>query len=474
MTNKRIERLEFKQSLHGDLDFSVLKNMGFGLIAEIVINKGDVTSVTNLPVGLTKFTCNHNLLLTLENLPVTLEELNINNNYIDVIEVDYLKNLQVLHCSSNKMTKIEKLPPSLQELKCENNMLLESIYLGDTKTLKVLHISNTSVHIIHEFPDGVSEFVMENTPSIEFRNAETTISLNAAKEDEDERRNKTYVETLNDYFKMKATYEKELHKLKRQAYKKAPTKKMGRNAVLSVKPACIKCDRRVGTIFSIKDSKYIAFCGDTRNPCNLDIQIYNSYLPYYRTYMKMYKDDIEDSKQKIICDKLDGLFSYITEEESIRVFNEEIITYNSTTKLYEDFIKIYNDIYENNIKNELIIKRNESIFKLTESMRSLLAEYKDTENIELLKQAIRIQLDQITPEARNLRMLKYEVMEMERREPVRTNAKPIITLDDNCQLDIKIKNDSDIFEHVLVQRPVELTKLEFLADEPPNVIKYIT
>jgi hypothetical protein len=71
-------------------------------------------------------------------------------------------------------------------------------------------------------------------------------------------------------------------------------------------------------------------------------------------------------------------------------------------------------------------------------------------------------------------MLKYEVMEMERREPVRTNAKPIITLDDNCQLDIKIKNDSDIFEHVLVQRPVELTKLEFLADEPPNVIKYIT
>jgi hypothetical protein len=186
MTNKRIERLEFKQSLHGDLDFSVLKELGFSLIQEIVINKGDVISVTNLPEGLKKFTCNHNLLLELENLPVTLEELNINNNYIGVLELDYLKNLQVLYCSSNKMTKLEKLPSSLQELKCQNNMLLESIYLGDTKTLKVLHISNTSVHIIHEFPDGVSEFVMENTPSIEFRNAETTISLNVAKEDEDE------------------------------------------------------------------------------------------------------------------------------------------------------------------------------------------------------------------------------------------------------------------------------------------------
>ena len=141
--------------------------------------------------------------------------------------------------------------------------------------------------------------------------------------------------------------------------------------------------------------------------------------------------------------------------------------------MYEDFILIYNDIYENNIKNELIIRRNESIFKLTESMRTLLAEYKDTENIELLKQAIRVQVDQITPEARHLRMLKYEVMEMERREPVYTNAKPIITLDENCQLDIKIKIDSDIFEHVLVQRPVELTKMEYLTEEPPNVIKFI-
>lgn len=472
-TNKRVERLEFKQSLHGDLDFSVLKEFGFLLIEEIIINKGDVLSVTNLPEGLKKFTCNHNLLLTLENLPVSLEEININNNYIGDIELDYLKNLQVLYCSSNKMTKLEKLPSSLQELKCENNMLLESIYLGDTKTLKVLHISNTSVHIIHEFPDGVSDFVMENTPSIEFRNAETTISLNAAKEDEDDSRNKQYIETLNEYFKIKSAYEKELNKIKRKVYKKAPTKKMGRHAVLTVKPACIKCARPVGTNFTKNDDKYIAFCGDTRNPCNLDIQIYNSYMPHYRAFMKIYKDDIEASKQKIICHKLDGLFSYISEEESLRVFNAEITNYNSTTNEYADFIQIYNDIYENNIKNELISKRNESIFKLTESMRSLLAEYKETDNTEFLKQAVRIQLDQITPEARNLRMLTYEVMEMDKREPIRVNGKVIITLDQNCELDIKSKPDSDIFEYVLVQRPVELTKMEYLSDEPPNVIKYI-
>ena len=52
-------------------------------------------------------------------------------------------------------------------------------------------------------------------------------------------------------------------------------------------------------------------------------------------------------------------------------------------------------------------------------------------------------------------MIKYEIMEMEKQQAVHTNAKPINTLDENCQLDIKIKTDSDIFEHILVQRPVE-------------------
>ena len=471
--NKRIERLEFKESLHGDLDFSVIKEFGLGMVEEIIIHKGDVTSVSNLPEGIKKFTCNLNLLIELENLPVSIEELDINNNYIDVIEVDYLKNLQVLHCSSNRITKLDKLPASLQTLKCENNSILDTLHLGNTKTLKVLHISNTNIHIIHEFPDGVSDFVMENTPSIEFRNAETNISLNAANKKDDETRNKTYVDSLNSYFKIKAKYEKELNTLKRKVYKKSSTKKMGRNAVLQVKPNCIKCQRPVGTIFDTKDHKYKAFCGDTRNPCTLDIQIYNSFLVTYQDFMHEYQEVIESSKEKIICDKLDTLFGYITEEDSIRVFNEELTNYNQSVRMYNNLNQSYSDIHENTIKNELITKKNESIFKLTESMRTLLNEYKKTDNIEILKQAVRVQYDQITPETRNLRMLKYEVMEVDSREPKRDNENSMIILDSNCQIEFKLKPSPDILEHVLVQHPVELNKREYLVDEPPNVIKFI-
>lgn len=471
--NKRIERLEFKESLHGDLDFSVIKEFGLGMVEEIIIHKGDVTSVSNLPEGIKKFTCNYNLLIELENLPVSIEELDINNNYIDVIEVDYLKNLKVLNCSSNRITKLDKLPASLQTLKCENNSILDTLHLGNTKKLQVLHISNTNVHIIHEFPDGVNDFVMENTPSIEFRNAETNISLNAANKKDDESRNKTYIDSVNSYFKLKANYEKELNVLKRKVYKKSPTKKMGRNAVLQVKPKCIKCDRPVGTIFTTKDHKYKAFCGDTRNPCSLDIQIYNSFLVNYQDFMKEYQEEIESSKEKIICDKLDTLFGYITEDESIRVFNEELTNYNQSARMYKNLNQTYTDIYDNTIKDELIIEKNENIFKLTESSRTLLNEYKKTNNIEFLIQAVRVQHYQIATEARNLRMLKYEIMEVDHREPKRDNEKNIIVLDQNCQIDFKSKTNPDILEHVLVQHPVELNKLEYLVDEPPNVIKFI-
>ena len=65
-TNKQIESLVIKESLHGDLDFSIIKTMGFGLIKEITIHEGDVISISNLPEGLQKFTCTKNLLIDLE------------------------------------------------------------------------------------------------------------------------------------------------------------------------------------------------------------------------------------------------------------------------------------------------------------------------------------------------------------------------------------------------------------------------
>jgi hypothetical protein len=472
-TNKRIDQLVFKESLHGDLDFAILKELGFGLLREIVINKGDVTSIVNIPDGIKKITCNHNLLLGLENLPQSIEEIDVNNNYIENLRLDYLKELQVLRCESNRLPVLENLPTSLVEIHAENNSVLDTIHLTNLKTLSVLHISNTNVHLIYDFPENIGDFVMENTPSIEFRNASGNPAAKQKADDDDQKRNKTYVDALDEYFKMKSTYEKELQKMRRLAFNKARTRRMGRNAANAVRPTCVKCKRPVGTQFLIKDSKYIALCGDTRNPCNLDIQIFNGELVAYHDFMQMYKDDIETSKLNIICDKLDVLFSYTTEEQSVEEFKKDLDEYTINSDIYSSLKNFHDEIYNNEMKNEMIIKKNETIFKLTESVRALLNQYRDTNNPGLMKEAVRVQADQINAEARNLRMLKYEVMEMDTKDPKIENENTMIVLDKDCQIDLKIKGDYGYYEHVLVQRPVVLTKTEYVIDESPNVIKFV-
>lgn len=472
-TNKRVAILEFKESLHGDLDFSIVKEMGFGLLREIIINDGDVTSITNLPEGLKILRCNHNLLIALENLPISLEELDVNHNYIEELAINYLANLQVLRCESNRLTKLEDLPKSLQEIHADNNSLLDTLYLNKLKSLNVLHISNTNVHIIYDLPEGISDFVMDNTPSIEFRNTPGENIMQRKGDEEDQKRNKTYVDALNEYFKMKASYEKTLSQARRTVYEKAPTKKMGRNAVKTVKIPCVKCARPVGTQFFSKDNKYIAVCGDTRNPCNLDIQIYNGEFSKYYQFIQDFKDEIETTKQQIICDKLNVLFGYVNEEQSLAAFKQNLDNYNINNQTYNKVMQTHNEIYNNQVKDEQIVKKNEVIYKLTESIRSLLNEYNSTNNQELLTQAVRVQTDQINAEARNLRMLKYEVMEMDKREPIVENENQMIVLDKNCQIDVKSKGDRGLYEYLLVQRPCMLNQLEYSMSEPPNVIKFV-
>ena len=79
--NKLTTILNIQTPLHGDVDFSILKEAGFNLITEISIPMGKVTSVSNLPKNLIKFSCVSNLLISLENLPENIEEIVVNNNY---------------------------------------------------------------------------------------------------------------------------------------------------------------------------------------------------------------------------------------------------------------------------------------------------------------------------------------------------------------------------------------------------------
>jgi membrane-associated HD superfamily phosphohydrolase len=256
---------------------------------------------------------------------------------------------------------------------------------------------------------------MDNTPSIEFRNS--TIPSFEEKEDTEETTSKNYLDSLNEYFKLKHDYETKKKDMMKKAFKNEQSRKMGKLAALSVKPPCINCKRPVGTIFSNRENDtYTAICGDKGNPCNLNIKIYNGKtinLPYI---LNIYKEEIEDIKDTIISQKLDTLFSYVTEEKSVQLFKKELETYNSNSKIFKNLLDKYNELYENKDKKEMIQKKSETIYLLIEKIHDLLKEYEKTNNKSILKSAINMQINELYPEIRNMRLLKNEVLELNEEE----------------------------------------------------------
>lgn len=450
--NRGSQILRIREVLYGDLDFSILSEYGFEYIQYITIEKGKITSITGLPKGLRSLICPGNLLIEITDLPTGLVDINLEYNYLTNIDLGRQVQLEYLNVSHNQVTTLKALPKTLATLKCNHNKLAR-LDLRGLDRLEHLHVSNNPITIIENLPDGIPDFQMENTPGIQFRNfAEIPIPSGPSDDSETEGEKRDYKEALNLYFKMKTNYENEIYRMKKKVYSDEPNKKIAKKKLLEIKPKCINCKRPVGTTFSAgkKDDRYTVTCGDP-NPgtrCKLDIVIFNGDYSTLEYALQLFKDEVDSAKDTIIEQKLNTLFNYVSEEESVKLFKQEIQAYTENSDIYKMMLDNYNNVYNNSQKRESIIKKLGDIFRLIETNRELLVEYNKTQNPEILKTAMDIQVKEITPEIRNLRMLKHEIMEM----------------------DVEHVGYHD--EHILIRYPMTLDKIEYLTGEPPRVQKF--
>ena len=448
-TNKKISSLEFTNSLHGDLDFSVLFDMGFRGIDTIIIPEGNVTSISNLPKGLNTFICKRNLILSIKSLPSSLNTIIINNNYLSEIDVTHIKNLTVLDVQNNHIRSLENLPSTITELKCDFNKL-ERLNLTELTNLTKLHISNNNITVIDNLPENLVEFEMENTPSIEFRNIDADDLSNLMKTEKPEEND--YCDTLDSYFTLKNKYEKDKKKEMKKIYDKN-NKKRSRNRILAMNYPCIRCKRLVNTIFSKTDAKYIAICGDSQNPCDLNIEIYNGQFTSMEGMMEHDLKNLMNIKNLIIEQKLDNLFSYVSEEDSVKLFKDQLTAYNTESRHYNRLTTENNELLNEKETQDRITALNNEIFVLKEDITQRLNEYKETSNKELLREAVDIQITNIIPKMRSIHMLKNEI-NREYQSFAREN--------ENEKLKIK-----RIFNY-----PKLFHKYETNLAEPPNVISF--
>jgi uncharacterized coiled-coil DUF342 family protein len=116
-------------------------------------------------------------------------------------------------------------------------------------------------------------------------------------------------------------------------------------------------------------------------------------------------------------------------------------------------LQSHNEKYYSKTKRELIAEKTEEINKLLAQHDTIINDYKQNmDNIELLRDAVRLQIREITPEMENLRRLKNELNEV------------IVEIN-------TVGNIYDITS-TLVQRKVTLVNTDVSIEEPPSVMKY--
>ena len=194
----------------------------------------------------------------------------------------------------------------------------------------------------------------------------------------------------------------------------------------------------------------------------------------------LFKSNIDILKDEMIIQKMDTLFNYISESETVKVFNNSLTTYNEDSIKYKTYMNKYNELYNNENRQELINRKMEIIYTLSSKINNITEQYsneqpQNVKNIELLKTAMEVYVNELLPEIHNLQLLKYDSMEMVAEGAPSSNMK---TVQDKSEV-VNLDGDKGVSKKYLlnmrlIQRHVGINKTDYNIGEPSNVIEYST
>ena len=454
--NPATKELIIGESLHGDLDLSILPAKGFRFVSHIEMTKpGEITTLSNIPKDLRVLICPDQLLSEIVGLPSKLETLRLEGNDLRTLDLGELSKLKVLNISDNRIETPGPLPASLEELYADRNGI-RTLDLKHLSKLSILHLIGNDLSRLINVPPSIVDLQLEDNPmvSVDYLALPTDSVKDGMEQKVD------YVESLREYFHLKREYEITLMAARKAAYAKGRTRPNGIRLAKAVKPKCIQCSRLVGTIFEQRDRRYIARCGSKEKPCDLKIQLFRGDHVNRERMMELFRESLDENKESIISQKLDTLFGYLSEEKSAEKFKQQIKDYSAYNKTFSELKTEYEDLHANPHKREMARAKLVQIHELKHAMKTMLAEYEKTGNEETLAVISNIYVNEYMPEIRNLRMLHYEVMEMNMYIPPTDLNIPgkFTTVRPN--------------EYWLFQRDVALERDVIVSGEPPRVVAF--
>ena len=427
------------RGFEGDLDFSILEKCNFKGITVIELLPSKATSIVGLPNGLKKLSVPDNYLIEMPELPDSILEVDLQKNALRTVG-PLPAGLKELNVSKNHIDTLENLPASLEVLKCNDNSL-RVLNLAGIEKLRILHCSGNPHLVIEGLPDTLVDFQMDNDVGTQIQNA---TSSDGKRDDPESKAN--YSECLYAYFELKRRYEHGVLRVKRSVYAAANSKKAAKVKIADLKPKCIECARPVGTVFKKDGRNYIARCGDSNNPCSLDIELFTGEYTRIADMLNYYERLTEVIKEQIMIDKLKVLFNYITEKEGVELFKTNLDFYTEEKTHMTTLKKEYDELYFDEERQDKVDVKLRKIQDIQQRIKALFEKAAAETSESIITDAMTIYVEELIPEIENLQLIKYDTREL------------------------LVDEETGVAE--LFQVPWRIQDIEYTFGEYPRVVKF--
>ena len=230
-----------------------------------------------------------------------------------------------------------------------------------------------------------------------------------------------YYKALKEYYILKKKYETSLGKLKKKICKK-DTSWVEKREEFQRRRKCIVCGQRGGTEFNCLKGIYTANCGHISSPCDLMIQLKRPNIVLIPDEIQEMNDILDDIKLNIIQTKLSLLFGLENEETASAEFSQFRKIYKEGNAYIKELSSVFNDINKLEEKETIIKEAEKTYYAAIETMKRLIQQYKDDNNIANIKELIQTYINEIIKIQTLIRQNQFSIVEVFYNHPSYPNT----------------------------------------------------
>jgi hypothetical protein len=233
----------------------------------------------------------------------------------------------------------------------------------------------------------------------------------------EEKNTLTVIEAINEFYRLKEKYESTYYDKYINPILKSKKSKREKRLDYSRLPKneCINCRRNVGSIFSITLDRnellrrFVVKCGDTVEPCPLDIKINYSERNRLDTMISESLKDLESVKLSIIREKNNSIF-FNNNENMVEKFAKLTDKLKQETTYCGAYIE--EDILKNDnpVKTDLLKKEIDEFGKgFIIPFKEMIADYSYKNDELIVNEAVKFYVNEMIPKLKEIQKLKYAV-----------------------------------------------------------------